>query len=141
MQLSNDREKAWTWPVYVTALRARLRCPVVLFVLARDEVATWARRSIELGHPGFALAPIVVGLSEVPRITEPAQAARAPELAVLSVLGHREPEVGQVAIEGLRSLDEDSRKLYFDLILTAAAGRPATTPGGDDGDQGLSVPK
>jgi hypothetical protein len=119
VQLAVDVDKAWTWPVHVSTLRARLRVPVILFVLARDEVAMWARRSIELGHPGFALAPIVVALSEVPRVTEPAVAARAPELAVLSVLGHREREVGYAAVEGCVGLDEDSHKLYLDLILAA----------------------
>jgi len=119
VQLGIDRDKAWTWPVYVSALRARLRCPVVLFVLAHDEVATWARRPIELGNPGSALAPIVVALSEVPRITEAAEAARAPELTVLSALGHREEAVGYAAIKGFTGLDEDRSKLYLDLILAA----------------------
>lgn len=119
VQLSLDRDKAWSWPVYVSGLRARLRCPVVLFVLARDELATWARRSIELGHPGFALAPIVVALSEVPRITQPSDAARSPELAVLSALCHRDPEVGTAALDGFEALDDSKLKLYLDLILAA----------------------
>jgi hypothetical protein len=106
VQLGIDGDKAWTWPLYVSALRARLRCPVVLFVLARDEVATWARRPIELGNPGSSLTPIVVALSEVPRVTAPVEAARAPELAVLSALGHREQAVGCAAIEGFAGLDD-----------------------------------
>jgi hypothetical protein len=122
IQLAVDRAKAWSWPVYVCALRARLRCPVVLFVLTRDPVAAWARQPIETGHPSFALAPIVVGLSEVPRITEPAVAAQAPELAVLSVFGHPEVSVAyaaSVGLAGLPDLSDEARQLYLDLILTA----------------------
>jgi hypothetical protein len=44
-QLRRDNDKRWSWPVYLTNLRARVRCPVVLLVVANDAaVATWASR-------------------------------------------------------------------------------------------------
>jgi len=56
VQLRKDRDKLRAWPVYVAALRARLRCPAVLLVVTRKPaVARWARQTIELGHPGFRL--------------------------------------------------------------------------------------
>lgn len=30
VQLRRDEDKAWTWPVYLHTLRARLRCPTLL---------------------------------------------------------------------------------------------------------------
>jgi hypothetical protein len=65
VQLSADADKERTWPVYVTTLRARLRCPATLLVLAPDRVAAWARRPIEVGHPGFTLKPIIAALAAI----------------------------------------------------------------------------
>jgi len=120
VQLSVDRDKEYSWPVYVPALRARLRCPVVLLVLAPDPaVARWARASIPLGHPGFVLEPVVIEMAEVPRVTEPTEAETLPELAVLSALAHPEPEIANVAIGAIQGLTEDQNRLYLDIILTA----------------------
>ena len=47
VQLSVDRDKEYSWPNYVAGLRARLKCEVVLLVVAPDpEVAAWARQAI-----------------------------------------------------------------------------------------------
>jgi hypothetical protein len=61
VQRQIERDKLLTWPAYVAALRAKLACPAVLLVIAPDPaVAAWARRPIELGHPGFLLTPVVI---------------------------------------------------------------------------------
>jgi hypothetical protein len=120
VQLNIDREKEYSWPAYVPLLRARLRCPVVLLVLAPDPaVARWARASIPLGHPGFNLAPVVIELAEVPRVTDPTDAARLPELAVLSTLGHPELEIARVAFGAIQGLTDDHKRLYWDVIRAA----------------------
>jgi hypothetical protein len=120
VQRQPDRDKLRTWPVYVTALRAKLDCAVVLLVIAPDpEVAVWTQRPIELGHPGFQLTPVVVGFDDVPRVRDRAAASRLPELAVLSVLAHPELEIAEVALEAISRLPEDQAQLYFDVILTA----------------------
>jgi hypothetical protein len=65
VQRSDDADKLLAWPVYVTALRRKFACPAILLVLAHGAaVAAWARRPIEVGHPGFRLAPLVVELEE-----------------------------------------------------------------------------
>ncbi|MBI4508282.1 MAG: hypothetical protein HY698_01515 [Deltaproteobacteria bacterium] len=108
VQLATDARKQLSWPVYVTALRAQLGCPVMLLVVAlSDDVATWARQAIDLGHPGFRLAPLVLASSSVPRVTDSALARRLPELAVLSVMSRPDKTVAQAAIEALALLEED----------------------------------
>jgi len=118
VQLKVDRDKRYTRPLYVTAARASLRCPVLLLVLApRRAVARWARRSIATGHPGFWLRPIVIGFGEVPRITDEAVARGAPELSVLSAIARADAEVVQAALGAVQGLPEESKKLYWDFIM------------------------
>jgi hypothetical protein len=120
VQLRIDPRKARTWPVYVTTARANLDCPVVLLVLAPSaSVAEWARSSISIGHPGFALRPLVISEDDVPRVLDRARAENSPELAVLSAISHRSREVAEVAIAALLQLPEDESRLYFDAILEA----------------------
>lgn len=119
VQLAADADKPWTWPVYVAALRARLRCDVMLLVMAPDSVAAWARRSISLGHPRFVLEPIVMAFSEVPRVTTVDEAERAPELALLSVLAHHDVATATAALVAVDRLPEDLGKLCLDLVLKA----------------------
>jgi len=89
-------------------------------VIASDPaVARWARASIPLGHPGFNLAPVVIELGEVPRVTDPTDAARLPELAVLSAIGHPELEIARTAISAIQRLTEDHKQLYLDVIVAA----------------------
>jgi len=105
VQRQVDSDKLLTWPVYVATLRAKLDCAAVLLVVAPDpEVATWARRLIELGHPGFRLAPIVIGFEDVPWVRDRTAALRLPELAVLSVMAHPELEIAEVAIDAIAQL-------------------------------------
>jgi len=106
----------------VTAQRARLRCSVTLLVVTNDPaVARWAATPIETGHPGFVLTPLVLGPGTIPRVVDEAQAARAPELAVLSVLVHGQgPEavaIAKAALAGTRGLDDERAALYIDLVL------------------------
>src|SRR5690606_11446200 len=50
VQLSPDADKRFSWPVYATGLRARIRCEVeVLVVCANESTARWARQAIDLG--------------------------------------------------------------------------------------------
>jgi hypothetical protein len=123
-QLRVDPGKRWSWPVYLTSLRARLRCDVVLLVITEDDtVAGWASRPIETGHPGFALTPLVVGPAVVPIVRDDAQAAAAPELAVLSAMMHgQQPEaadIGRAVLMAARGLDDERAKLYVDLVLAS----------------------
>lgn len=121
VQLRPDPEKLWIWAVYLTAARAKLRCPVVLLVVTLDaDTEVWASKPIELG-PGSVIRPVVLGPRHVPVITDPKVAVGSPELAVLSAIVHgKEPvaaEIGRAALEAALTLDEARSQLYADLIL------------------------
>ncbi len=126
VQLSPDERKQFVWPVYVTNLRARLKCPVCLLVVTADEaVARWASRPIELGGASL-FAPLVLRPSGVPEITDENKAREDPELAVLSAMAHGQDadsaKSAQIAVAAhLASvgLDEDRSRLYFDLVLSS----------------------
>jgi hypothetical protein len=119
VQLWSDEDKRRTWPVYVAAARASYGCPATLVVLAPSPaVARWASQPIELGHPGFALRPIVIGYDRIPRICDAAAAVAAPELAVLSAMAHRDLETAEAAKTGLAGLPEDKQRLYWDVIMS-----------------------
>ena len=66
VQLNPDRDKQWTWPVYIATLRARLRCPTMLLVVCPDPaVARRCGAPINLGQPGLTLCPLVIGPDRV----------------------------------------------------------------------------
>jgi hypothetical protein len=124
MQLSNDEDKRYVWPVYVANLRARIRCPVCLLVITAEEnVARWASKAIEMGG-GNRFVPWVLSLSGVPEITDEERAIEDPELAVLSAMAHaRDPDTMKSARIALLAqmvslgLDVERSKLYCDLVL------------------------
>lgn len=118
VQLGVDADKPYSWPVYVTALRAKQRCPVTLLVVTEDPaVARWARKPIKLGHPAFCLEPVVLELDAVPRIIDPVYARRLPQLAVLSAMANPELEVATTAVSAIATLPDDQKRLYSDIIL------------------------
>jgi hypothetical protein len=95
VQLSPDEEKKYTWPVYLTHMRAKLKCPTALLVVAPEEgVARWSGQPMETGHRGFVLRPYVAGPRSIPVITRAEKAHEAVELAVLSALAHGQGEQG-----------------------------------------------
>jgi len=134
VQLSPKKDKRYAWPAYVANLRARLRCPVSLLVIAgSDSVARWAAKTVKLGA-GYYFTPLVLGPSGVPKITDELQASAEPELAVLSAMAHgRDADVrtavriAHAACAGTSQLEEDRSTLYNDLIMHAlsAAAREA----------------
>lgn len=137
VQLSRDEHKGYSWPVYATTLRARLKCPVCLLVVATEEsVRRWATQSIELGA-GNVFTPQVLHLAQVPVITDNARAVTAPELAVLSAVAHGRNEdiatavrVALAAQSAIARLDGDRAKMYFDFFfssLSEAARRALQT--------------
>lgn len=124
VQLGIDAGKRDTWPLYITALRAKLKRPVVLLVVTSESVVTrWARTKIAIGHPGFDLTPIVVGFDDVPRSIDRISAQRVPELAVLSAMAHPELEVAEAAVDAISQLPEDQNRLYLDVVMTLLPAR------------------
>lgn len=124
VQLGTDEDKRYVWPVYVLNLRARIRCPVCLLVVAPDEsVARWAAKPIELGG-GNRFNAWVLDTSGVPAVIDVVEARADPELAVLSAMAHgRDPDAGKAARIALAAqtaavgLDAERARLYFDLVM------------------------
>ncbi len=124
VQLLIDRRKPDRWQLHVAGFRVRYRCPVDLVVIALDpEVAAWAASTFKAGlSPGAqSLTPDVIGPSQIPVITDPAEARRNPELAVLSLIAHGdEPgaeHIAVAAIDGAQGLDNDRAAVYLDVVF------------------------
>ncbi|EYF07905.1 hypothetical protein [Chondromyces apiculatus] len=129
VQLAEDAGKKYSWPVYATVLRARKRCPaIVLVVTPYENVASWAAMPIALGvtHGDGIVRPRVLGPAQLPRITDSAVAACAPELGVLSALAHGNGPEGldviMAALMGLERLDEERAGVYFHVVYGALRG-------------------
>lgn len=114
-----DPDKRRTWPSYVTTTRARHNCPTLLLVLAMDpKVASWARASIAIGHPGFCLKPIVISKKEILSLCSPELARRIPQLAVLRGIAQGTAKGAASAIAAVQKLPDHYRQFYVDLILS-----------------------
>ncbi len=124
VQLAVDDDKHFTWPEYTTGARARYRCPASLLIVApQPEIAAWCAEPIDTGIPGFVLTPPVLGCRAVPVITDPVEAARRPELAVLSAMAHGEsergPAIAAAVLAAVRGLSDERARFYGDLVLNS----------------------
>jgi hypothetical protein len=124
VQRDDDDDKKYTWPVYVSVVRARKRCPTVVLVVAPDaEIASWAAQPIDLGLGLGTVRPLVIGASSVPEVVDPAVAEKEVELAVLSALAHgngpnREAVLAatETGLERLAEVDREHAAAYFEMI-------------------------
>ena len=124
VQLKKDRDKRYTWPAYLTVSRDQHRCPADLLVIAPDPaVAGWCAEPIELGVPGFVLRPPVLRREAIPVVTDPAEAARRPELGVLSAMAYGETEQGATiagaVLPAIEGLDDEPARFYYDLVYNS----------------------
>jgi post-segregation antitoxin (ccd killing protein) len=124
VQLTVDARKRLSWPAYITVSRAIHGCPAGLLVVAPEPVvAGWCAEPIETGVPRFVLYPPVLSRMAVPVITDPEEAARRPELGVLSAMAHGKGEQGltiaTAVLPALRGLDDERARLYYDLVYTS----------------------
>jgi hypothetical protein len=124
VQLAVDDDKRFTWPEYTMGARAKHRCPAGLLVVApQPEIAAWCAQPIDTGIPGFVLTPPVLGRRAVPIITDSVDAARRPELAVLSAMAHGESEhaaaIAAAVLPAIRRLDDERARFYGDLVLNS----------------------
>jgi hypothetical protein len=124
VQLEKKDRKRFTWPAYVTVSRAVHGCAADLLIVAPDAaVAAWCAEPIEIGVPGFVLCPPVLRRTDIPVVTDPGEAARRPELAVLSAMAHGEGEQGatiaDAVLPAFRGLDDDRARFYYDLVYNS----------------------
>ncbi len=132
VQLSRDDEKRYSWPVYLTGVRARLRCPTLLAVVSPyPEVAKWASGPIALGPGVGRIQPLVIGPERIPLVTDLEQAKANVRLAFLSAVarpvGDEAVEVAWAAIRAAQGLGEDLGWLYTHLILENLGERERET--------------
>ena len=126
VQLQPDEAKWYSWPNYVTGLRARIRCDVYLLVVtSEDSVARWASQPIKLGGES-RIVPLVIGPSGVPVVTDEEAAKTDPELAVLSAMAHGQDadadqalKIAVAAMTASVGLDATRSTLYSDLVLAS----------------------
>lgn len=131
-QTSFKQEKTFSWPAYLALLRLRHKCGATLLVFCPDEKSARAcAKPIDKGHPEFVLKPLTVHPGMLPAITDPEQARRLPELAVLSAPAHADgPDAKSVLTSvsvALDALPGDSGRQYHDYLMTrfsAAARTP-----------------
>ncbi|WP_395105292.1 hypothetical protein [Actinomadura sp. SCN-SB] len=124
VQRTRDKAKRRSWPVYLTTLHARLECPTMLLVVCPDKaISRWCAKPIHTGHPGWGLSPLVYGPEQIPLVTDPAQAARDPDLATLSAIAHGDSPDGkgvlEVFAEALQAIDPAHRHRYTDIVFVA----------------------
>jgi hypothetical protein len=124
VQLDKKERKRFTWPAYLAVARAVHECPADLLVVAPDAgVAAWCAEPIEIGAPGFVLRPQVLRRVDVPVVERPEEAARRPELGVLSAMAHGDTEKGaaiaSAVLPVLGGLDDDRGRFYYDLVCNS----------------------
>ena len=124
VQRDEDPDKKYSWPVYVTVVRAKKRCDTLVLVIAPDAaVATWAAENIDLGLGQGNIKPLVVGPAVVPQVTDPAEAEKETELAILSAVAHGNGPNGlavvTAALSALWRLDQEHAAVYFQIIFNA----------------------
>lgn len=124
-QLRRDDRKLYAWPQYAMNARARHKCPfLVLVVTPSRGVARWAGEPIDVGN-GTVFRQHIIGPETVPKVTDAAQAMRAPELAVLSALTHAQGDtpaahlIASATLQGMTKLDPERWLLYSRMILSA----------------------
>ncbi|GII79452.1 hypothetical protein Sru01_44340 [Sphaerisporangium rufum] len=122
VQRGRDPGKRWSWPVYLASIRARLKCPALLLVICTDPgIARWCAKTIDMGHPGWNLTPLVADPGAVPLITDAETAIRSPELAVLSAVTHGGQDDAQPVLEAclaaLTVVDDERARLYADFVF------------------------
>ncbi|MFG1791038.1 hypothetical protein [Nocardia sp. NPDC049149] len=118
--------KRRAWPAYVSVAQSQHDCDAVLVVIASSRATARAcRRTIHTGHPGFDLAPIVIGPHNTPDPTNPAFAAIAPELTVLAAvtraLDLHEDATRRMVLDQLATLDPETRTTYTRFVQQAAS--------------------
>ncbi|MEP7119608.1 MAG: hypothetical protein ABJE95_01815 [Byssovorax sp.] len=121
VQRDEDPDKKFSWPVYVTVVRARKRCDTVVLVIAPDaDVAAWSAQRIDLGLGLGQVTPLVLGPAVVPEVTDLTEAAKDAEISVLSAVAHGNGPNGhavvRAALVALERLDREHAVVYFQII-------------------------
>ncbi|MFD0856556.1 hypothetical protein ACFQ07_30240 [Actinomadura adrarensis] len=120
-QRQKDPAKFWRWPAYVATFRAEHQCDVELLVFCRTSQAARALgEPIILGPTGSCVRPVAFAPEDLPPITDPDEAIRHPELAILTTPAHVESPVGRDVARAYAAaisvLPADNAQLYDDYV-------------------------
>ncbi|QBI52286.1 hypothetical protein [Streptomonospora litoralis] len=118
VQQGKDDEKPYTWPLYVAAIRERLKCPVHLLVISSDrKIAKWAGTPIGCVYDSLRLNVSVLGPDNAPVVVDIEQARQMPELSVLSTVMHSENhDVLDATQAALDAVPPERMRIYHKLI-------------------------
>jgi hypothetical protein len=99
-----DRTRRLSWPAYVCNARVMHGCDVILLVFALTrEAALGSGRTIQTGHPGFDLTPLVSGHGRLP--SWGGGPVYGPQLTMLSIIsGDLDLTVHEARMFALRSI-------------------------------------
>ncbi|MEU5431457.1 hypothetical protein AB0H73_38450 [Streptomyces olivoreticuli] len=119
-----DRAKPVSWAYYMSFLKAKYACPVLLLVVCHDKAtADWAAGPFRLGvedWTSLSVHPLVLGPGNVPVITDPEEAARDLTMATFSAMTHSSHEDAPAILDALaRALGaaaSESSTYYSELL-------------------------
>ncbi|WKK26497.1 hypothetical protein QZH56_13425 [Streptomyces olivoreticuli] len=119
-----DRAKPVSWAYYMSFLKAKYACPVLLLVVCHDKAtADWAAGPFRLGvedWTSLSVHPLVMGPGNVPVITDPEEAAEDLAMATFSAMTHGSSEDAPAILDALaRALgaaDPESSTYYSELL-------------------------
>ncbi|MEV6672051.1 hypothetical protein [Streptomyces sp. NPDC051162] len=119
-----DRAKPVSWAYYMSFLKAKYACPVLLLVVCHDKAtADWAAGPFRLGVDAWtslSVHPLVLGPGNVPVITDSEEAARDLTMATFSAMTHSSHEDAPAILDALaRALGAaapESSAYYSELL-------------------------
>lgn len=118
VQRAPDVDKLTSWPGYVGELVHRYRCPVYLVVAAGEETtARWAAEPNPYFQPNSPFLPLVLGPQEIPVVVSEHEAARAPELALLSLSVHASGPQGDDVATAVMRVAERAGAEYKIMVM------------------------
>ncbi|MEU3751789.1 hypothetical protein AB0H17_03325 [Streptomyces olivoreticuli] len=119
-----DQAKAVSWAYYMSYLKAKYACPVLLLVVCHDKAtADWAAGPFRLGPDGWtslSVHPLVLGPGNVPVIIDPEEAAENLAMAAFSAMTHgsnqEAPAILDALARALGAADPETSTYYSELL-------------------------
>jgi hypothetical protein len=121
-----DRAKRRAWVAYLALAQVEHECDAALVVIALSgRTGRASVKPIRTGHPGFVLAPIVIGPDTTPAREGSGTWQVGAELAVLAVLTGaldlRDEQTRQAVLQSIAAVDPGRREIYTRLIRATAS--------------------
>ncbi|MGW1077463.1 hypothetical protein [Streptomyces sp. NPDC002537] len=100
-----DPDKAVSWAYYMSFLKAKYACPVLLLVVCQDKkTADWAAGPFRLGVEAWtslSVHPLVLGPGNVPLIIDQEEAAEDLTMATFSAMTHGSSQEAPAILDAL----------------------------------------